>query len=389
MNQWKASCRAVIQKLDEIKQSQQSLRQGQEELKQRQISFELTIKNSLLPLFGSYLSRIDDIYRHTVEYSRRKFIKMTALLMLKIWIDSSAAMYLQIDGPQPLYIPSRSPSPLPSSPLTLNMLEPSEMLSALEIGLEQKDMEAILAQRPEFRSIDVERAHQILTSPKFRAWVSHLGPAKLLVHGNFEINTPEASVLSLLCTEIFTGFSPAYPSVIPLVFFCGRHLGPSDLNTGPTPMMKSLVSQLLVHLLQLRGESLRLQPGVVEEAVNGDGDRLCDLFLRLVQQLPKRTTVFVLLDGVGFYEREKHRDELDTVLMRILEPTGAGTLPLEGGILKVLITNPFVTGFVKDGFEDDWILSVDAMASGVWEFSGDAVGHQVMAAWSSEGQLSR
>ncbi|KAK4454248.1 hypothetical protein QBC34DRAFT_155738 [Podospora aff. communis PSN243] len=369
MNQWKASCKAVIQKLDEIKQSQQSLRQGQEELKQRQISFELTIKNSLLPLFGSYLSRIDDIYRHTVEYSR--------------------PMYLQIDGSQPLYVPSRSPSPLLGAPLTPTMLEPSEMLNALETGLEQKDMEAILAHRPELRSDDIERAHQILTSPKFRAWISHLGPAKLLVHGNFEINTPEASVLSLLCTEIFTGFSPAYPSVIPLVFFCGRHLGPSDANTGPTPMIKSLVSQLLVHLLQIRGEGMWLQPGVVEEAVNGDGDRLCDLFLRLVQRLPKWTTVFVLIDGVGFYEGEKHRDELDTVLMRILEPIGAGHLPLEGGILKVLITNPFVTDFVKDGFEDEWILSVDAIAPGIWELSGDAVGHQVMAAWGSEGRLSR
>jgi hypothetical protein len=73
MDQWRASCRVVVEKLEDIKQSQQALRQGQEELKQRQISLELAIKNSFLPLFGSYLSRIDDIYRHTIEYGPSEF----------------------------------------------------------------------------------------------------------------------------------------------------------------------------------------------------------------------------------------------------------------------------------------------------------------------------
>jgi hypothetical protein len=70
MNQWKLSCKAVIDKLEDIKRGQQSLRQGQEELKQRQIVFELTIKNSLLPLLGGYLQKIDHIYRHTLEQTQ-------------------------------------------------------------------------------------------------------------------------------------------------------------------------------------------------------------------------------------------------------------------------------------------------------------------------------
>ena len=146
-------------------------------------------------------------------------------------------------------------------------------------------------------------------------------------------------------------------------------------------MVRSFVAQLLRCEYAGGFDLSRLPAGTVDTVIEGEGGTttvlgaLCDIFWGLVRQLPRGTTVFAIVDGVGVYERERFVKELDEVLMRVLEPMmhsrPTAVLAADGGgaVLKVMITSPFVTSLVKEGFADEWILSMQAMPPRSWGYS--------------------
>lgn len=208
-------------------------------------------------------------------------------------------------------------------------------------------------------------AEQIVKTQLFRTWVVSPTSAKLLVHGNFS-GTKYTSALSLFCGTL-TETLRAKEGFYSLIFFCGLHLHLKDEedtepHIGTVAMIKSLIAQLL-HQHRFDTSTLPHDSNPLYFHDTNIG-QLCALFGWLVHQLPEDITLFCLIDGIEYFERDKFINDMPTVLAYILELTMDSTIT---AIFKVLVTSPWRTEFVRRPFENegrhDEILSLASMSS--------------------------
>ncbi|KAI1806952.1 hypothetical protein F4811DRAFT_560169 [Daldinia bambusicola] len=178
---------------------------------------------------------------------------------------------------------------------------------------------------------------------------------KLLVHGDYEFND-RVSPFSVLCSSLM-GILRIQRNFITLVFFCGQHLD-GDENPGPLAMIRSLVGQLLQQNPCSLGD---LAQHVSMQGVwRGDIQELCKLFGYLIRQLPSTVTVFCILDGIGFYEREQYKDDMEDILDYILDLVEDEEHCI-APVIKLLLTSPRPTRYVRAAFQDE--ISLLNMAS--------------------------
>lgn len=206
-----------------------------------------------------------------------------------------------------------------------------------------------------------EKAESIVQNGQFKNWVVSTASKILLIHGNFRDGNQKVSALSSFCATL-TEALRADCRFLPLIFFCGSHLD-DDPGAGGFLMIVSLV----VQLLSQQDFDMRLLPYEVYDALDrwGDISAFCSLFEWLLCQLPDDVTVFCLIDGAVYYEREEFVHGMSEVLADILEMSTDGRLPVT---FKVLVTSPTPTTVVRLPFEvDDSLLSIDAMPSRQWK----------------------
>lgn len=141
------------------------------------------------------------------------------------------------------------------------------------------------------------------------------------------------------------------PSFRPVVFFCGRHLDEQDKHSGARGMIKSLIAQILSHNPFV---TWLLDTQIVQSACEGNIDALCTLFRFLAYQLPAEVTLFCIIDGIKYYERDAYAYDMGTVLLMLLN------LIQDPGMrsrVKLLVASPSETRIVRQAF-GDCILSM-------------------------------
>lgn len=104
-----------------------------------------------------------------------------------------------------------------------------------------------------------------------------------------------------------------------LTYFCGQHLAPEDDLWGPEGMLRSLMSQLILHLVNRGWVSDNLStsatPSWFWEAINRlDLEDLCRLFQWLLSLVLEWVDVVCILDGVSYYEAQQWRNDYYVVL---------------------------------------------------------------------------
>jgi len=172
-------------------------------------------------------------------------------------------------------------------------------------------------------SSEVARTDWIMKSDPMRVWRTNNIPYTLLVNGN----GPELrmSPLSFKTAELAQDLRTLKVPI--LFFFCGQETIP---HGNPARLMCSLTAQLLgyydfnlTHTRELDITTL-LATG-----------QLCTLFESLVMQLPHEASVFVLVDGITWFENEAYKKDMGFVVQRLHEiAKGAHAL------LKVLLMAP-------------------------------------------------
>ncbi|KAF2136545.1 uncharacterized protein K452DRAFT_279824 [Aplosporella prunicola CBS 121167] len=267
---------------------------------------------------------------------------------------------------------SRAPSPGPNSGYPISK---DTLLRCLGIpDLADTDMLHITERKWQLKTTERSRAEQIVNNHKFKGWIASQTSASLLVHGNFEMRNQNVSALSLLCCTLIEAFR-TQARFISLVFFCGSHHDDDDPFASCTAMIKSLVAQLLSqHEFNLR--DLPYQQNRIQE---GNFQELCCLFVYLVRQLPRSATLFCLIDGIVYYEREEFLDGMHLAFnyfsQMIADPGIEATF-------KLLATSPTRTTDLRQYFPDDWILSMSSLQTSnlgpsemrVWRKLGDMEG---------------
>lgn len=198
------------------------------------------------------------------------------------------------------------------------------------------DLERLANALNTFDSNRMAAAQGILMSQPFRDWLLTRQSQLLLIDGSMSMTfssrhtTPMTAMLASLVISLWGN-----PSTTILSFFCGLHTDPADPLAGPSGLLRSLISQVL-----LRQQDYRLDFINSHEYCNAllsyHLPTLCDTFVRLVIQIPG--DVICLLDGLCQYEEPVWEADLDLVLKCLAWTVGDGIY--RGRCFKVLITTP-------------------------------------------------
>ncbi|KAK3985706.1 hypothetical protein QBC44DRAFT_403905 [Cladorrhinum sp. PSN332] len=305
--------------------------------------------------------------------------------------------------PSPVYTPSHSPSLLPAGilspppppPPTITQADLQALFNSQE-PIDLQDMQTILTSQSRIVSSATVNLDRILTSQKFNTWLVSPRSTELLIHGAAPA-TQYASILSLFCTTFLQTLRQSQN--ISLIFFCGLRLdSQQDLHTGGRGILLSFISQLLSQFNDFDLETVQIDidiDALFQEQDPPDIYTLLDLFASLTKQVLSRgeETIFCLIDGIRYYEREDYAHEMGIVVKEILDLVSDqnGGREEEGlGILKVLITSPAPTTIVRHAFGEDEILTVGMTEQGEeggggGRFNADRVGRLLLRDSSEEG----
>ncbi|KAG6361195.1 hypothetical protein INS49_009419 [Diaporthe citri] len=205
---------------------------------------------------------------------------------------------------------------------------------------------------------DKSKADQVLQTELFQQWMACLEPAKLLIHGNFRGSTT-VSPLSLLTATLTEAARADQHRLVSLVFFCGCHLDrEEDTFSGGRALMQMLISQLLQ---QQPHTNISPSPWELDMDRVRQVHQLCQLFNLLVHRLPGEVTLFCLIDGMVYYERDEFIDEMHYVLTELMRLVGDPTTQAN---VKLLVTSPWRTEMAQQFFQEDReILYMEGMQS--------------------------
>ena len=289
----------------------------------------------------------------------------------------------------------RTPSPTGHAPTPLPSISQedlkTELLEATASGLDNGiPVEQIIQCREMLPRAEREVAERVVTMSKFRDWLAAPVSRELLIHGIFQ-GTQYISALSLFCATLIQtlqeDFQPNGRYIV-LAFFCGKHLanhsGTSSDSSGAAAsvggwgMIRNLTAQLLAQgsfslnqiFTQQYAKSVNIQA-----IRDGDIGQLLNLFTELVRQLASTgISIFCLIDGIKYYEREEYLDDMSLVLRHLLDISAGGSY---GTVFKVLVTSPTPTTIVRQAFSEDEILSLASLQSNGQDFSADRLRRQL------------
>ena len=186
-------------------------------------------------------------------------------------------------------------------------------------------MEDPLCQLTTLPLVDQDRAAAIIGHSDVDMWLAERGHGAILVHGNCRRHDGicPTSVVSALLVSTFSKM----PTFVTLYWFCGSHI--SGPNGNALGMMKSLIYQLL---------NLSDFDFVLEKERKFDGKdlgKLLSLFKKLLQQLPNKTAVVCVIDGISYYEDQSKCEDTCESISKILK-----LMKADGPMLKLFITSP-------------------------------------------------
>ena len=206
--------------------------------------------------------------------------------------------------------------------------------------------------------VDHDRLKWMVEAREVQDWLSFPKSQILLINGNGESNDMYAptTVLSAKLLERLGRIEP----IISLSFFCSLHMDSSTFSTdNAAGLLKSFVRQLLqrdipwdLTFISSRHDLWRIQMD--------DLSTIRKLLQGLMVQLPNQTFLFLMIDGINYYERSaRRRDFLKAmdVLLGIIKDDNRM-------IIKLLLTCHGTSFFVKNLLDKDRILHVPATIDG-------------------------
>jgi hypothetical protein len=185
----------------------------------------------------------------------------------------------------------------------------------------EEDMEYCLtlgfSETPDFQ----ERAAWVMDAPEVGSFLTKQGSKLLLVNGNHDLTTL-LSPLSYVAAKV-ADLLTVSDDVICLTYFCSRH---TDDWREPRANAQGLLAQLTGQLLsQLKSKKQRdadldLSMVTLEEQSaleDEDFSATWRAFEVVIKQLPKKTIVIVLIDGMSAYENSNRRDETCALMRKL------------------------------------------------------------------------
>ncbi|KAL6825820.1 hypothetical protein J3E69DRAFT_380921 [Trichoderma sp. SZMC 28015] len=203
-----------------------------------------------------------------------------------------------------------------------------------------------------------KRVEWLLTNKNIAHWFTSTGSQIILVngHGPLERITPMSFFCAMLAQSLnSTG------SIILLSHFCGVQM--LDRNSQDPKEQKSsgLLRSLLIQLLaQWKSPNITcLEHDFIEKlkrtSPNWSSRRQRHLFQYLVAALPRATPIFIIIDGITYYEVADLRDDVKKVVKEVNKLLCSESVE---AMVKILITSPTRSFNLTEYFEINEIINV-------------------------------
>jgi hypothetical protein len=216
----------------------------------------------------------------------------------------------------------------------------TQLLQELRVPLLQipDDLTFVLKQGLGTETTAQSHAAIILKIPKFRQWLFKPQPGLLHIDANMD-ESSKTGQMSYFCALLLQVLRSTGPNII-LHFFCGQHVAVNDALRGPTGLMRSFLTQLSTAILQRTPpDQVAATPGpklLIDRSVPRIQD-FCRVFRQLLRQVPSHITIFCLLDGISWFERNIWAGDYAAIMDTLYEIIADREL---GYRFKVLMTSP-------------------------------------------------
>ncbi|RAH86719.1 hypothetical protein BO86DRAFT_395335 [Aspergillus japonicus CBS 114.51] len=196
-------------------------------------------------------------------------------------------------------------------------------------GLEDRGMPPFLALHGGLGILlgDPQRASWAISDPKVYGWFKSRHSRALVIHGNWALQ--RISPLPFFCALLIESLQSLEPIIV-LHHFCGLH-PPSDHRDGELECLSTNDAQAF------KGSISNLTP-----------DFLIAILRKLIKALPRRRPVFMILDGINYYETHEFGWETKRLVKKLVKLLGAG-----GALYKLLITSTSRVLDIGEYFEND------------------------------------
>lgn len=241
------------------------------------------------------------------------------------------------------------------------------------LGPSVQQVVRILASNPEVASQDLQnilqegelfstklqtQASAFMGSQKLQDWLTSTTSSTLFAQMESGENNP-ISALSFVSSLLYQTLQ-ASQQTLPLLYVCGLH---TDWYRDAFPCAEGMLQSLLVQLLVgLEHENVSLD--FIDQALfhgleKADLVSLCTVFEALIDQIPPSTILFVIVDGVSFYETQDRVPGTCYAISKFIKIAETA-----GKAMKLLVTCPGVSGYVRKGFCDEDILWIAEAGDG-------------------------
>ncbi|CAK48199.1 uncharacterized protein An07g04490 [Aspergillus niger] len=246
---------------------------------------------------------------------------------------------------------------------------PIELLGILGVSphTAAQDLEIVLQEGSKFRSSYLGRVRWLARTDEFTEWLRSPQSSLLLVDARLDTSpaimvTPMSIFVSTLIYSLISS-----PDCLPLFFFASLHDEDGDRElSGPTGMMRSLITQLLFSD-KLATPSLQfLGRGFLNACESNNIKALCELFRRLILQIPPNVQVICLLDGTAAYETGSLTGEEIDYVAALFQRLVEDSVETDSMRLKVLFTFANQSLQISDRVD---------MYPDVWRYASLAAGH--------------
>lgn len=227
--------------------------------------------------------------------------------------------------------------------------------SLLDIAARDQDWASCLG-----RSLDPTRQERIsivMQDRHFQEWFKSSHSLTLVINGmEMESHWQESvSTTSYMCYLLSQTLSRLQISNS-LTFYCGLHSMPGERIEGVDGMLRSIIAQLL----QAYGDQINLSFldfSMIQELQNHSVRQLCLLLESLLSGIGIGV-VFLMIDGISWYEVESRMQET-TLVMQFLNSLVENVESSHTGfVMKLLITSPVMSRYSREWFPTAFEVSM-------------------------------
>ncbi|KAL2682347.1 hypothetical protein Neosp_006797 [[Neocosmospora] mangrovei] len=215
-------------------------------------------------------------------------------------------------------------------------IEPIQLLGVLGLSVFDPwdDLDVVLRHTEHYDAKLRGRAQWLVQTTEFQSWLHEDSSSVLLADGC--MNPEFMSPMSGFCCGLISSFMDN-PDLAVTFFFAGLHT--SKTLSGPTAIMRSLIAQLLLSPSLPKPDLGFVSKAMLEACAQRDCRTLCDVFVRIVKQVPPQKAVFCIVDGITWYEQAPWVADMHFVAS-MFEDLAKRTNPDRSGLVKVLMTTP-------------------------------------------------